>query len=579
MAEKRKFSVHPHIIYSTILKQCGSLAKAVNEGVMNSIDAGATQVDIKIDRAKICIKDDGQGFRSRKEIEDFFEVFGFPHEEGARVYGQFGIGRGQLWSFCSTIWRTGTFRMDVDIKERGLDYDLDEDLESAQGVTIDGRFYTPLLTSEIAAFQRELADLAKYAQIPVIVNGKRVSKLPAEEKWDFDTDDAWIRLTENSSLAVYNLGVLVRHYPDYQFGCGGIVVTKPGVRLDLNTARNDILVAQCPVWKRIRKMLQTKSDERVRTKRTKMTDSELENLARRFIAGEVPYQQIKTARLITDVVGKGHTLESFARYFWKHRNVPLTMAEDGSQMGERAHQRKLAFVLSPRSLARFGVEDLEEFRTMLVDALEEFGSSFWGTDMLRDATVEGDLPTAVPMLSEGYDVLGESDLSKQERAALRTLSDMASRVSNALVREGTVSADTASRVVRLGVSDVAEAWTDGSTEIVVERHMIELMKEGVGGFVGLANLLVHELLHDSSDIGSHTHDHEFYSRYHDATCGRAGILNQVAMKGMHKWVIALHSLGLKVPRAVSMHLDQAERLERDAAQAAEVESEPEPVAA
>lgn len=71
--------------------------------------------------------------------------------------------------------------------------------------------------------------------------------------------------------------------------------------------------------------------------------------------------------------------------------------------------------------------------------------------------------------------------------------------------------------MHLGVSDAAEAWTDGSTRIVVERGQLKLMLEGVGGFVGLSNLLVHEYLHDTGDIGSHTHDYEFYARYHEAT--------------------------------------------------------------
>jgi hypothetical protein len=119
--EKRQLSVHPAIIFDLIKGQAGSLGKAVLECVMNSVDSGSTRVTVDITNRGVNIQDDGRGFQSRKEIEDWFEVFGFPHEEGdGRIYGKFGIGRGQLWSFCSTIWRTNTFEMSVDIKKSGL---------------------------------------------------------------------------------------------------------------------------------------------------------------------------------------------------------------------------------------------------------------------------------------------------------------------------------------------------------------------------------------------------------------------------------------------------------------------------
>ena len=89
MAEKRKFSVHANIIYNLVSAQAGTLSKAVLECVMNSVDAGAKRVDIAVDADGVKISDDGQGFRSKAEIEQFFEVFGFPHEEGERIYGQF----------------------------------------------------------------------------------------------------------------------------------------------------------------------------------------------------------------------------------------------------------------------------------------------------------------------------------------------------------------------------------------------------------------------------------------------------------------------------------------------------------
>ena len=43
-----------------------------------------------------------------------------------------------------------------------------------------------------------------------------------------------------------------------------------------------------------------------------------------------------------------------------------------------------------------------------------------------------------------------------------------------------------------------------------------------------------------------------------------GILRQAVFRGLHKWVMALHSQKLRVPRAVVMHLDEVEKLIREA---------------
>ncbi|MBS0422532.1 MAG: ATP-binding protein [Proteobacteria bacterium] len=562
MSETRRFSVHPEIIYSLIVAQAGSLGKAVLECVMNSIDAHATRVDITVDANTIRIQDDGKGFRTRAEIEQWFEVFGFPHAEGDRDYGKFGIGRGQLWSFCSTVWRTETFEMDVDIKRRGIDYRLKEGLPRVKGVDIEGKFYDRQLTSALAAFERELTDLALYAQIPVTLNGKRINKVAAQEKWDHETADAWIKTSDIGQLAVYNLGVLVRRYPGYQFGCGGTVVTKPGVRLAVNMARNDVLVAECEVWKRIRKVLQAKSDDRIKSKRTRMTEVELQNVARRFVAGEMDYGDIKAVKLVTDIVGRGHTIDSLAT--GPRQQAPLTTADAGSQMGERAHTNRLAFVVSPLTLERFGVETVREFQGALVNALAQSKGTTWLSNCMSRLRVIEDLGDAVPTLREGYDVLKDEELSKPELAALTALRLMADDVSRAMKGQEILDRKSPYRNIWLGASDVAEAWTDGRSKVIVERRQIQLMNQGIGGFVGLANLLVHEFLHDTSDVGSHIHDQEFYSRYHDATCSHSGVLNQAVFRGLRKWVLELHSRKLRVPKEVVTHLDQVEKLIREA---------------
>lgn len=77
--EARRFVMHPNLLYDVILRQAGSLEKAILEGVMNAIDAGASRCVVRLEARKVVIEDDGRGFRSRSEIEAFFETFDTPY--------------------------------------------------------------------------------------------------------------------------------------------------------------------------------------------------------------------------------------------------------------------------------------------------------------------------------------------------------------------------------------------------------------------------------------------------------------------------------------------------------------------
>ena len=556
MPEKRKFTVHPDIIFNLIQAQAGTLGKAVLECIMNSIDAGATHCDIELESERLRITDDGQGFRSRKEIEDWFEVFGFPHEIGEanrRVYGQFGIGRAQLWSFASTVWETATFRMDVDIKRRGLDYHLQEDRSPAvKGVRIEGRFYERLRPSELMELEKELSELAYYAQIPVSFNGKAINHDPRGEKWDFTTEDAWIRVKDSGELKVYNLGVLVRRYPGYGTGCGGVVVTKPEVRLKLNMARNDILVSECGVWKRIKPFLQKKCDERMREKQTRLSEAELENTAKRLLAGELTTREVEKIRLVTDINGRGYTLEQFLR-----RPEPVATAGRGSRIAERVHQARAAFVLAPVTLERFEAETPSRLKAKLLRVLKRDREGF--ERQLQDRVFVDDMAEVAHVFKDGHDVIPESQWTKQERAALQALSMHQYRLVAAMIAAGSLPEHARARRLRLGVSDTAEMWTDGRCSVWVERDTLKVMKQGISGVQAIVNVLAHEYLHDQADMGSHQHDTEFLERYHELTCSREhGMLGEVVPCVFRSYVAKLHALGCPLNGHMLRELDDAE---------------------
>ena len=88
--ERREFRMDPALLWSVIESQAGSAEKALLEAIMNAVDAGATRCDITLSETGYSVQDDGGGFKSRDDIEQFFETFGTPHKDGdGAVYGTY----------------------------------------------------------------------------------------------------------------------------------------------------------------------------------------------------------------------------------------------------------------------------------------------------------------------------------------------------------------------------------------------------------------------------------------------------------------------------------------------------------
>ena len=78
--ETRKLTSHPKLLIDVIKRQAGSLKKAVLEGTMNSVEAGATEININFIAEKsqdkennptpafLSIYDDGMGIRTKQEF-------------------------------------------------------------------------------------------------------------------------------------------------------------------------------------------------------------------------------------------------------------------------------------------------------------------------------------------------------------------------------------------------------------------------------------------------------------------------------------------------------------------------------
>lgn len=534
---KRQIQVGAQLIFHMIEGQAGSFGKALLEFVMNSIDAGASSIKITLTPQGFIVEDDGKGVNRIDEVEECLATLGFDHGENTeRTYGKFGIGRSQAWAFAPTTMRTGSFQMQVDIRKWGLDYDLKNDLPEQDGFVVSGNFYEPMTPSDVDRTERELAELAAYAQIPVLLNGKCISKLPKDQKWDLETEQCYIKLQERGQLSVYNLGVLVRSYPAHHFGTGGIVVSK--APLAVNFARNDVLEAKCQVWKEVRQFIRKSAGEKTR-RQPSLNDTQREFLLQQRLNGELSYAEVENLRLIKDITGKAHPVKRL-----ESAKVVTFCGERDKRIATRVHEKKLAFVLHPSMLDFIGARKAIDIQQKLQDLLLSDRTNAWDSSTGEKRPYSHFRGEVLPfedfrdVFAEGHDVLAQKDLSKLDKAALKAMNKACQRMPS-IFRQA-VGETTAERKIVLGVSETAEAWTDGQTYVAVDRETSKLLRKGMDGAVRLAGILVHEFCHDQADLSGHGHPPEFFEKFHHVM-----LYPHIGVGGMASGLLAIYAAELK----------------------------------
>jgi hypothetical protein len=490
MPETRAFRLSPHLFYNVVLRQAGTLQKAILEAVMNSVDARATKCQVEITENKVTVKDNGQGFRSRAEIEKFWETFGSPPEEGEKkTYGQFRIGRGQCLSFGVNTWRSGTFRMLADVKNRGMDYELHDGLPPSPGCQIEIALYDPLLPSALEETKRCLERWVMYAPIRVKINGQTTNKDPGKQKWDLETDDAYIRFMGGDGIAVYNLGIYVFDLSRWHFGTGGVIVSKR--QLKVNFARNDIMDS-CPVWQRIKPLIDMRTTRDL-TKKKVLDDDGRAALIKKIVDRKLAldYEQHRL-KLITAVSGRHYPLSTLYDTDW----AGLSVAVRGHVKAARVHLSKMAFVIASDCVSAFGVSNVADLLDLLEDRNQSSYSHFDRLPVLS-------ITELMAGMTDDNEPIPNKQLSGRERVWLRLIEHAANK------------AFEESRKYVIGKSDTAAGWTDAISYVAVNRTFLREQDFSLQGFDCVGALILHELCHNDPDITEHEHDQDFYERFHD----------------------------------------------------------------
>lgn len=528
------FTVDKAIIKSLIFQQAGSIEKAIIELTMNELDAKASAVHIDIDNDMkgLSVYGDGVGFKSREDITKLFGRFGFNHntdEELARErrYGTYGLGRAQILAFGACKWITNNFVIEVDLhsdQEGDLPYSVNEFAQDQfRGTRVDIKLKTALTLWERHNIERELKNMLKYTPQNVILNGKQINQDPNKIKWTDKNEKIAFKSAPSQStcgLTLYNDGVLIRTYPHSQFGVSGDI-TSINTTFEVNMARNDVTQSLCPIWASLRSFLKPHREKKAKTS---LTNNDRIFLLRNFISGELSLIEIVKKRLFKDIAGKN---ASFKMMF-EHANSNFTLAPSkNSTLGERLHNSRSAFVITPDWLGDMNFDSLDElFDSIKVAAETELEEQLKKTkygilihelnDLLRSLKEVNvlDFSEMSKGINNTHTIIPNDKLTKLQKIKLKGINRLNLDVSNSFNHGGSI------RQIIVGESDTSQAWTDSKTYIAIKRELLDnAYSGGVKGLTNLANIIIHEYCHDEASVGDHNHSGEFYQRYHDATMG------------------------------------------------------------
>lgn len=540
-------SIALHHIYS----QAGTIEKAISEAVMNSVDAKASEIriDIAEDGSHYVIADNGCGFASETEITECFGVLGFDHtteeqKAKSRTYGAFGLGRAQLWSWSRNVWKSGPYRMHVDIESNGLTYELETDAEPVSGCTLEGEFYTPISTTELSEVRRNLKDLTQYMEIDIYFNGTLISTPIGKMKWHRVTDEAYFRFTEYGGLKVYNQGMLVTTYPTSQFGISGMVISRKN--LTLNVARNDVMRNKCEVFPNILATLKEEAKKLGKKETTKLTDQDRQTLLRQILKEPSEAEELVGKPLLRGVNGRYYSVKQLVRKFEGRFTVGDYRF---SQTGETIINQQVALVLEPQGFQNLGYS-LEDFTAALQTAISCNRYEFRWDEVLTLEVM--DYTKLAKEAETAVEVLDEKKLPKKQQVALAAL-----RKLNVIAQRMTID-HTDTRNVYLGNKRGATAWTDGKRSIgFTAKEAVARLDAGYEGFITALLVLVHEYAHTDPSTSDHAHDVEFYKRYHDASMRLGGfsadINRAIAFYGKE-----MVKKGLSIPKKLAKSITRAE---------------------
>ena len=465
-----------NLLRDVISKQTGSLDKAIKELFQNSFDAGATRVDVVIKSKTLSFKDNGCGM-SKEEIHKYFRVFGATQKrDDSQKTGTFGMGRGQIFNFGYITWKTKNFEMRVDIK-KDLSYIFKEVNDYIDGTEIKIEFYNQLYTWKISDYIYTIKRNILPGDVKIYLNGDLYT--PKIEKFKkFSNNKYLVFRSMNHKSTIYNGGLAIKAISptNYQHS------VQAHEKLALNFARNELIENEESTKNLL--LFIYKIEELMSAEKDRFNIDEALTVLRLLSTKKISIESVYDKKIIPLSSEK---LVSFRDLIDKpNRGILFGKKNVWSDDCIRQDYRVISVKIK-RELLRiktnFNLEKLE----------------------FLDKTVK-------ELSRRGYHKrLQLTDLKKNHQYYYM-MQELNEYIFGRLYNH---DEDDDVREISLGISDIANAWTDGWSYITVSRPTIEGLQNKEEAILNLWEILCHEYSHTTNNTKEDQHNYSFYDNYHD----------------------------------------------------------------
>lgn len=579
------FTASNDIIRHFIFSQAGTIDKAIAELVMNEVDAKATRIDISVvNENKLIVSGNGVGFQSEEEIDELFSVFGFDHTTEKelsrdRDFGKFGLGRAQIFAFGRSEWLSNRCEMIVDFKDQNISQDLpylfkmhDQNQHAGCKISID--LYKPLCGYEYVSLERTLRHMLKFVKTEIYFNDTLLNTPHQTMKWKAKSEHLVFQPSDSTSagLSVYNKGVFVRTYSYSVFGVSGTACSVTET-FQLNVARNDIMVASCPLYEEMKELIKPFANRE--RKKVKLSFHEQQSLLTQFLQGDVALDDFMKMKLFVAAKGSdrslGNILSEFGGRICIVRNTDRiytaqreSMQRDGGTMVIMADALEPLRLQCPVTNMLFCESVVsrpytkEEWANLTAQLHKALGDGVrlstkharvdWyrsdeyiarEQEALKKLTLE-DPHSVLKRVAQiaKFSMRDPSKYSPTQKIQAKVVAEFQTRIAKACAGYFQKSGQselskTMTRNVRIGESTIAAAWTDSRSYIAYNHdYLSRCMDSGTEGMYRLALTIVHELMHTTDgedDPDAQSHSFEFYRNYEEA-------LKYVFEYGLHHWI-------------------------------------------
>ena len=337
------------------------------------------------------------------------------------------------------------------------------------------------------SYKEAIQKQVRFVSTPIYFNGEQINTSPSDCNWDSTDEQAYYLFNVGTDMFIYNLGIFVQKIPASCAGMGGIIVSKK--QLKVNFARNDV-ISDCPIMLHINNVIK---DNRIKkTRRTRRTLNIWERQATLTDLRDKTqnFNDIKTLALIPTSQGKHISLQTIRK-----NRQQWCFAPSGDRLADRIMERNQALCIDENIMVQLSYSGSpNRFFTWLTgnDGKYCYDKHKW--THLEKLYIDYDVLTSG--VSDTYSILPDKQMKVTERRIIKVL--------NSFDCWG-------GRVINLGLSERASAWTDGYSYITIDKYYLDSLYLNSGyGINKLMMLLVHEMAHNEETRGTHIHGPEFY---------------------------------------------------------------------